>query len=182
VTTSGSSEPGPSLAGLFLGFNEIALSGFGGVLPWARRILVDRRRWLEPGEFAAILGLCQVLPGPNVINLSVVVGARYRGAAGALAASAGLLVGPFMIVVALAILYGRYGELPAVQGMLHGISAVGAGLILATGLRMARDLNRRPLTIGLAVATLAAIAFFRAPLPLVMLVLAPLGVLLSLRR
>ncbi len=193
--TSGSSEgateepaasPAPpgqevSLAQLFLGFLEIGLSGFGGVLPWARRILVERRGWLSSEDFTATLGLCQFLPGPNVVNLAVVIGARYHGAIGALVAAFGLLAAPFVIVVALGALYSRFGELAGVQAALRGMSAVAAGLIIAMGLRMAADLRRRPVAILLAVATFGAIALVRLPLPLVMVILAPLGIALAAR-
>jgi chromate transporter len=194
--TSGSSEraagsaaegpPSPalqiSLVQLFLGFLEIGLSGFGGVLPWARRIIVERRGWLSSEDFTATLGLCQFLPGPNVVNLAVVIGARHHGAIGALVAAFGLLAAPFVIVVALGALYSRFGELSGVQAALRGMSAVAAGLIIAMGLRMAIDLRRRPVAIALVIATFGAIALARLPLPLVMLILAPLGVALAARR
>jgi chromate transporter len=170
-----------SLRELFLGFMEIGLSGFGGVLPWARRIIVERRGWIDSEEFTAMLGLCQFLPGPNVVNLSVVIGARFRGPAGALTAVLGMLAAPFVIVVGLGALYTRFGDLPGVQAVLRGMSAVAAGLIIAMGLRMAADLRRRPLAILLAVATFVAVALVRLPLPLVMLVLAPLGVAIAAR-
>ena len=171
-----------SLRELFLGFSEIGLTGFGGVLPWAHRMIVERRRWLSGEEFAALLGLCQFMPGPNVMNLAVVIGERFQGRFGAIVAPLGIMAGPFCIVVALGALYGRFGALPAVQAMLHGVSAVGAGLILAAGIRMALALRRR-LVIGLlTLATFVTVALLRIPLLLVMFSLCPLGVWWSLRR
>ena len=173
---------GVSLAELFRGFCAIGLSGFGGVLPWARREIVERRRWLSSDEFSSLLGLCQFLPGPNVVNLSVAIGARFQGRLGALVAPLGLLAAPFLIVVALGALFSRYGALPTVQAMLRGMSAVAAGLIVATGLKMAADLRGRRLAQVLAAAAFIAIAVLRLPLPLLMLVLAPLGIALAARR
>src|SRR5574343_1295737 len=98
------SSPRPDLRALFLGFSAVGLSGFGGVLPFARRMLVEQRRWMSAEEFNAQLGLCQFLPGPNVINLAVVVGKRYQGVAGAIVAPLGMLAGPFLIVMLLAML------------------------------------------------------------------------------
>lgn len=168
--------PGP--AELFRAFMGIGLSGFGGVLPWARRALVDERGWLSGDEFAGLLGLCQFLPGPNVVNLSVAVGARFAGARGALAAFAGLMLMPFVLVILLGALYGRYGQFPAVAAAFEGIGSAAAGLILAMGIRMAAGL-RGPLFAALA---FAGIALLHWPLPAVLLVLAPLSVAVAWRR
>lgn len=161
--------PQPGLKALFLGFSAVGLSGFGGVLPFARRMLVDQRGWLSAEEFNSLLGLCQFLPGPNVINLSVVVGARYRGVAGSSAAVLGLLAGPLVIVLALAALYDRFGEWPAIQGMLRGIAAAGCGLLFATAWRMAAGVEEKPYLLPFAVIAFAAIAILRWPLPATML-------------
>jgi chromate transporter len=168
-----------SLAELFLGFSEIGLSGFGGVLPWARRIIVERRGWLGSEEFTAMLGLCQFLPGPNVVNLAVVVGRRFQGAAGAVVAPLGLLLAPFAIVIILAILYDRFSGVPEVQAMLRGMAAVGAGLIIATGLKMGADLRRRPWALALTALMFVLVAVFRWPLPLAMLALTPVSIALA---
>lgn len=168
-----------SLSALFWGFSKVGLLGFGGVLPFARRMLVDDRRWLTAEDFNAILGICQFLPGPNVVNLSVVVGARYRGVAGALAASLGLLLGPMLIVLALGLLYDHFGSLPQVQGMLRGIAAVGVGLLFATALRMALAVRWPIFLLPFALATFVAIALLRWSMPLVMLVLLALAALVA---
>lgn len=165
-----------SLSELFRGFSQIALSGFGGVLPWARRVIVEERAWISSEEFTSLLGLCQFLPGPNIVNLAICVGARFHGARGAMVAFIGLLVPPFVIIIALGALYERYGDIPTINAMLRGVSAVAAGLILSTGLKMAADLRRRPTLLACSGLMLIGIAFLRWPLPVVMFGLAPLSI------
>ena len=160
----------PDLRALFLGFSSVGLSGFGGVLPFARRMLVDERAWMTGEEFNAQLGLCQFLPGPNVINLAVVVGKRYQGVSGAIVAPLGLLAGPLVIVLLLALLYDSYGSLQLAHGMLRGIAAVGCGLLFAMAWRMGMALKDKAVFLPFTALTVTAIAFFRWPMPLVMLV------------
>jgi chromate transporter len=151
-----------------LGFSSVGLSGFGGVLPFARRMLVDEKRWMTAEEFNAQLGLCQFLPGPNVVNLAVVIGKRYLGLAGAIAAPVGLLAGPFAIVLMLALLYDRFGGLPLAQSMLRGVAAVGCGLLFAMAWRMAKAVKNKLLFLPFTVLTVVAIAALRWPMPIVM--------------
>ena len=165
----------PDLRALFLGFSSVGLSGFGGVLPFARRMLVEQRGWLSAEEFNAQLGLCQFLPGPNVINLAVIVGKRYCGLAGAIVAPLGLLAGPLLIVLLMGMLYDRYGSLPQAQSMLRGIAAVGCGLLFAMAWRMGMAIKGKPAFLPFAVLTVAAIAGLRWPMPSVMIV----GLILS---
>ncbi|MEN9903376.1 MAG: hypothetical protein RL651_2040 [Pseudomonadota bacterium] len=169
----------PTPAALFLGFSRVGLSGFGGVLPWARRLLVETEGWLSAEEFNILLGLCQFLPGPNVVNLAVAVGVRFCGWRGAVAGATGLMLGPFLVALVLGVLYARYGELPAVQSMLHGITLVGAGLIIATGFRMGLNVKNRAIYLPFAGAAFAAIALLHWPLPVVMLGGATLTISLS---
>lgn len=159
----------PDLRALFFGFSSVGLSGFGGVLPFARRMLVEQKGWMTAEEFNAQLGLCQFLPGPNVVNLAVVVGKRYCGLAGAIVAPVGLLAGPFAIVLLLALLYDRYGSLPLAQDMLRGIAAVGGGLLFAMAWRMGMAIKDKRFFLPFAVLTVIAIAILRWPMPLVML-------------
>lgn len=176
MTAAGTeSQNRPDLRALFLGFSSVGLSGFGGVLPFARRMLVEQRQWMTAEEFNTQLGLCQFLPGPNVINLAVIVGKRYRGVAGAIVAPVGLLAGPLAIVLLLALLYDRYGSLPIAQSMLRGIAAVGCGLLFAMAWRMGAALKDKPVFLPFTVLTVAAIAWLRWPLPSVMIA----GLLLS---
>ena len=151
-----------------MGFSAVGLSGFGGVLPFARRMLVEEKRWMTAEEFNAQLGLCQFLPGPNVMNLAVVVGKRYRGLSGAIAASLGLLAGPFLIVLLLALLYDRFGSLPVVQGMLRGIAFAGCGLLFAMAWHMGAALKDKAWFLPFTGLTEVAIALLRWPMPLVM--------------
>lgn len=159
----------PDLKALFLGFSSVGLSGFGGVLPFARRMLVDERRWMTAEEFNAQLGLCQFLPGPNVVNLAVVVGKRYQGVTGSVAAALGLLAGPFAIVLLLAMLYDHYGSLAPVQAMLRGIAAAGCGLLFAMAWRMGAAIRDKLAFLPFTLLTVVAIALLRWPMPVVML-------------
>ena len=138
------------------------------MLPFARRMLVEERQWMTAEEFNAQLGLCQFLPGPNVVNLAVLVGKRYCGLAGAIVAPIGLLAGPLVIVLLLAMLYDRYGSLSQVQGMLRGIAAVGCGLLFAMAWRMGMALKDKPICLPFTALTVTAIAFMRWPMPLAM--------------
>lgn len=164
-------EP-PTLKELFRGFASVGISGFGGVLPFARRMLVEERKWLTPEDFNGLLGLCQFLPGPNVINLSVAVGSRYRGIPGAVACVTGLLGGPLIVILFLGMLYDRYGELPQVQGMLRGIAAVGCGLLFATAFSMGKAVKHKSIFLPFTAMAFVAIALLRWPLPPVMVALA----------
>ncbi len=161
--------PAVTLAALFFGFSKIGLSGFGGVLPFARHYLVETSRWMTAEEFNQQLGLCQFLPGPNVVNLAVVVGRRYGGLAGAIMAAFGLLAGPVAIVLLLAMLYDAYGALPEAQRMLRGIAAAGSGLLFAMAFRMAMAIKQKPFFLPFTLLVFIAIALLRWPLPAVML-------------
>ncbi len=171
--------PRPTVAALFLGFLATGICGFGGVLPWARRSLVERRRWLTASEFTDMLSLCQFLPGGNVVNLSVAVGAHFRGLPGAVAAFAGLMGAPMVVVIALGLVYARVDQIPSVQHAFVGLSAAAAALVLATACRIAAPLHARPVGVGVAVATFVGVAVLRFPLVLVIAVLAPVSVLLA---
>lgn len=135
AAATGASRPA-SAAEIFRVFNGLALRGFGGVLPWAQRVLVDEQRWLGRDEFVAMLSLAQVLPGPNVCNLALMVGDRFFGLRGALAALAGMLAAPLAIVITLALLYARLADHPLVAGALRGMGAVSAGMIVAMALKL----------------------------------------------
>jgi chromate transporter len=159
----------PVLRALFLDFTTVGLSGFGGVLPFARRMLVERKGWMTAEEFNAQLGLCQFLPGPNVINLAVLVGKRHGGPAGAIVAPLGLLAGPFVIVVLLAMLYDAYGQLSIVQSMLRGIAAAGAGLLFAMAWRMGSAIRDKAVFLPFAALVVVGVAGLRWPMLWVML-------------
>ena len=137
-------------------FSALALQGFGGVLPIAQRELVERRHWLTQEQFVETLSIGQVLPGPNIVNMALMIGDRFFGWRGAFAALAGLLALPLMIVMTLAVLYARFAAEPLVAGALHGMGAVAAGLIVAMALKLVPTLARNPL--GRVPCTLALLA------------------------
>jgi chromate transporter len=166
---------------LFLGFTEIAVSGFGGTLPWSYRTLVETRRWLTDREFMEMLALGQLLPGPNICNVAVMVGWRFAGYGGAAAALAGLVIMPFVFMVVVGFLYVRYGETRLAQQALTGMSAVAAGLVLATGLKMLPALPRRWLPASFGVLAFVGVGLLRLPLLGVLLVLAPAAIALAWR-
>jgi chromate transporter len=164
---------------LFLAFTEIAISGFGGTLPWAYRALVERKRWLTEHEFMEALALGQLLPGPNICNVAVMVGYRFAGHAGAVAALGGLVGAPFLCMVLLGALYARYGDLALAQRALAGMSAVAAALVLATGLKMLKNMPRRWRPIAFGLLAFGCVGLLRLPLLGVLLVLAPAAVALA---
>src|SRR3954462_12624505 len=161
----------PGLLQLFLAFAKISLSGFGGVLVFARRAIVEKYRWMTPDEFNETYALCHFLPGPNICNRSVVFGARIRGIPGSIAAFTGLVGPPVIIVSALAMIYARYGEIPALQRTLAGVSCAAVGLVIGVAARMMGPLVRRrdPLALGFLISVFVAIGVLRLPLPAVLL-------------
>ncbi len=175
-------SPPPTVWQLFAGFLTISLCGFGGVLPWARWALVDRKRWLDPLEFADILALCQFLPGPNIVNVSVVIGAQFRGLPGAVAALSGLALAPAMLVIGLGALYARYAGAAVLVGLFKAVAAAAASHVIALTLKLAEPLLRDLPMVGFALIAFIGIAILRWPLPLVLLALAPLSVAAALWR
>ena len=175
-----------SPAALFSAFTRLALQGFGGVLPVAQRELVERRRWLTRDEFLALLGMGQMLPGPNIVNMALIFGDRFFGWRGAVAAATGVLAAPLALVLVLALLAQQAQGLPAVQGALRGMGVVAAGLILSTAWRLGSSLRRNrlgvPLGAALLLLTVACIAVLRWPLVAVVLALGPLAMALAWRK
>lgn len=158
---------------LFLSFTWLALQGFGGVLAVVQRELVDKKRWLTRDQFVEDWAVAQILPGPNVVNLSLMIGGRYFGLPGALAALAGMLLAPLLVAVILAVAFSSIAGAPAALGALRGMGAVAAGLITATGLKLIGALQNnvmgRFVCWGFAAATFVAIALMRLPLAWVLL-------------
>jgi len=180
IPTSSAPTP-PGLIELFVAFAKMSLAGFGGVLVWARRGIVDQHRWMTADEFNETFALCHFLPGPNIVNLSVVFGSRFRGVRGAAAALAGLLGPPVVIVTVLAALYARYGEIDALRRILAGVSCTAVGLLLSVVFRMMMPLIQKRDLVGLAVlaAVFIAIGLLRLPLPTVLLVAIPLSIAIT---
>ena len=171
----------PGLLELFVAFAKMSLAGFGGVLVWARRGIVDQHRWMTAEEFNETFALCHFLPGPNVVNLSVVFGSRFRGIPGGIAAFAGLVGPPVVIVIILAALYAHFGEIDALRRILAGVSCAAVGLLISAAFRMMMPLIKRRDLVGLAVlvAVFIAIGLVRLPLPAVLLVAIPLSLAIT---
>ena len=181
------SHPLPqSPSDLFVSFTLLALQGFGGVMAVVQRELVERKRWLTHEEFIEDWAVAQIMPGPNVVNLSLMIGGRYFGLPGALAALGGLLAVPLVLVLALAVLHERYADMPQVAGALRGMAAVSAGLIGAAGIKLAAALKRSPLPmawcVAVAVLGFVLVALLQWPLMIVLLGLGSLSCIYAWRR
>lgn len=171
---------------LFLSFSWLALQGFGGVLAVAQRELVEKKRWLSREEFTEEWAVAQIMPGPNVINMAIMLGGRHFGWRGSLAALAGMLAAPMLATLALVLAYGQLSEHPAVAGALRGMGAVSAGLITATGIKLIPALKHNALgratCLVLGVVCFAAVAWLRLPLAWVLMALGSIGMGLAYRR
>ena len=182
-----SAEPAAPAAGaqsamgcarLFWMFSHITMLGFGGVLPWMYRVLVEQRHVLSAQEFRELFALGQVLPGPSICNMAVMVGYRHAGVAGGASALAGMMLGPMVLVILLGLGYEAHGHSPLLASVLAGMSAVASGLIVVMALRMAVGLPRRWRSLLVAALALLGIAVLHLALWLVLACLAPLGMVL----
>ena len=168
--------PPRNLTELFLGFLSIGARSFGGVMPWAHRVMVEERRWMTPADFAETIGLCQFLPGPNIGNASIVLGKRWFGLAGSLVAFLGLFGAPFVWVLALAMLYADIATQPVARAVITGVGAAGAGLFIGTAIKLARALVAKPAALVLVAACFGSIALARVSLFVVL----PIALLVAL--
>ena len=141
--------------------------------------MVDKRRWLSPLEFVDMLSLCQFLPGPNIVNVAIYTGTRFRGGLGAIVASTGVVLGPVAIVLALGAVYVRYGQTDIVRGMFAGVAAAGSGLMIATGVQMALDSRLRPIMLLLGAITFVTVGVLRWSMVDVLLVMAPVSIAIA---
>lgn len=164
---------------LFLGFFKLGALAFGGTGPLSRAIIVDDRRWLDEAEFASLLGLCQALPGANTCNLAVMIGEKFCGPSGALAALAGLLLAPLAILVTVASFFTAMSGNADVRAALFGATAAGAGLAIGTAIKMAQKIPFDPVVLAIAGAIFAAVALFGLPLPAALAVLLPVSFMLG---
>lgn len=169
-------RPVPSRLDLFLTYGKIGLIGFGGINAWARRVLVEEKRWLTDQEYAETLGLGQVLPGPNALNAAIMVGDRFHGTAGAVLAPVAMFGGPLILLAGLAMFYDAYGEVPLVRGVLAGVAAAAAGMVLGTAAKMTGKLRPPPSLLAVGLCALVAAGIFRVPLIWTVLGLAPFGI------
>jgi len=175
-------RPPAGLWELYWGFLSIGARSFGGVLPWAHRVMVEERRWVAPADFAEVLALCQFLPGPNVGNVSIVLGRRWFGLAGSAVAFAGLMALPLLWVFGLALLYAESASNPAVRAVVTGVGIAGGGLFIGTALKLAKPLARKPWAAALATACFGVLALGRVSLFAALPVAALLGWLLARRN
>ena len=166
----------PTLAELTLGFLEIGLFGFGGVAAIARHVIVEKRRWLDDRDYAAVLALGQILPGANTVNAAVLIGDRFRGMTGAVVSASALLAMPLVAIAVLATIYDRFSGLPDVRAAMLGIAAAAAGLVVGTSLKLASGIKPDLGGISACLATFAAVGLLRLPLLPVVLVAAPCSV------
>lgn len=175
-----------SCAELFWACTWLALQGFGGVLAVVQRELVERRRWLTAQQFMEDWAAAQLLPGPNVVNLALMIGGRAFGWRGAVAALAGMLLAPLVLLLVIASAFAHVADHPAAQGALRGMGAVAAGLIVGTALRLLAPLRQHvlgtPLCLALGLLTLAGVTWWRLPLATVLLGIAPLAWALTALR
>ena len=182
-------ERPPSLAVLFGSVFLVGITGFGFVLPWARRMIVEQRRWLDAEGFNDLLSLCQLVPGPNMINMCTVLGDRFHGPLGSVSAVTGLISGPMALVMVLGAVLARMADIPVVAHAFHGLGAAAAGLVVAATVKIARPLamprageHRNGLAILAATLAFVAIGVLRLPLLWCLLVLLPVSVGLQLAQ
>jgi chromate transporter len=161
---------------LFLGFLKIGLLGFGGLAPVAHHVIVEDRAWVTEQEYASLLGLGQVLPGGNIINLAVIMGDRFQGIRGSLTALAALMAMPLAILMALALLYERFAGLAMVRTAIGGSAAVAAGLVIGTAAKILWKLRLSWIALLFAAMAFAAVGLLQLSLVPVIVVLAPLSV------
>ena len=172
VPGEGSLKP-RSLMHLFLVFSGLALRGFGGVLPWAQRVLVEERRWLSREQFIETLAFGQLLPGPNVCNVAIMVGDRWFGWRGAVAALGGMLAAPMLLVLGAAVLYGQVADEPVVRRALAGMGAVAGGMILATAFKLVLAWRAHPAWLAWGVLAFIGVALLHLKVLLVLAALVP---------
>lgn len=186
MTTPTSSDSPASPGALFWAFTWLALQGFGGVMAVVQRELVERRRWLSHEQFAQDWAVAQILPGPNVVNLSIMFGERHFGVRGSVAAAAGMLLAPTLLVLMLGSLYLQYADHPAVSGALRGMGAVAAGLVIGTGLKLSAALRHHPLPLWLgwllSMAAFAMVVFLHWPLWWVLPMVGGIGCAVTWKR
>ena len=173
--------PPKNLTELFLGFLSIGARSFGGVMPWAHRVLVEERRWISQEDFTAVVGLCQFLPGPNVGNASIVLGRRWFGIKGSIVAFLGFFGLPFVWVIALAALYADFASVPVVKRVIVGVAAAGAGLFIGTAIKLAKPIAHKPAALTVIAGCFIAVGVGRVSMLIVIPVAAGISYYLSKR-
>lgn len=168
----------PTSKELFTGFMKLGLMGFGGVLPLAHRMIVDDQKWLSSEKFTDLLGVCQILPGGNIINMAVAIGMEFQGIKGAISSVLGLIFAPTVIVILIYQLYSHFQDIPTVQHMIEGLAAAAAGLLFATGLKMLKPIFKNYLTILTILLTIIFMLFLKLPLALTLIILVVVNLLI----
>ena len=164
------------LLSLFVVFSRVGITSFGGsTAAWLYREIVQRRGWLDEDHFITALTLSQVLPGANPVNLSIYVGSQLRGGIGGVAAAFGMVMPPFCIILVLGYLYTRFGTSPIAHAVLGGLAAVGVGMTLFIGVKIARQV-RRPIPVLIAATIFVTVGLLHWPMIPVVLVLTPLSI------
>jgi len=171
--------PPATLRELFLGFLSIGARSFGGVMPWAHRVLVEERRWISQEDFTSVVGLCQFLPGPNVGNASIVLGRRWFGIKGSIVAFLGFFGLPFVWVLALAALYSDFSSDPYVKRVVVGVAAAGAGLFIGTAIKLAKPIAHKPAALAIVAGCFIAVGLGRVSMLIVIPVAAAASFVLS---
>jgi chromate transporter len=172
-------RPIPSKREIFAAFLKIGVSAFGGALPWARRVLVEEKKWLNDREFTEILTVCQAIPGPNVVNTAVFVGSQWRGFAGAITAFVGLIGAPFLLLIALSQLYFSFAYIPAVKSAMQGMSIVATAYLFYMSLKMAKPFYKNVVAVLLCLAAAILSGWFHWHMALVLLAGGAIGMVLS---
>ena len=170
-------EVHPSNKELFTGFMKLGLMGFGGVLPLAHQMVVEDRKWLSTEDFTNLLGVCQILPGGNIINMAVAIGYEFHGIKGAVSSVLGLIFAPTIIVILLYELYAQFQNIPTIKHMIEGLAAAAAGLLFAMGLKMLKPIMKSYLTIFTVVMTFIFMLVIKIPLALTLLILMVINIL-----
>jgi len=165
-----------SLLELFLGYAKIGLLGFGGVAPWARHVIVEEKSWYDDREYAALLGIGQVIPGPNTVNCAVMIGDRFQGTPGAIVAVIGIVGAPVMVLIAIAVLYDHIAGLPGVDAAMAAGAAAAAGLVIGTAIKLARRIKPNLAAVAIGLAAFVSVGMLHLPMALAILVLGPLSI------
>ncbi len=177
TTPQSASSREVSLSELFTGFLIVGLLGFGGLATSAYHMIVEKRRWLDKKEFVEMFPICSLLPGGNFMNATIMVGARYQGALGSVVSMSALLLMPLLILIGVAVTYDHFSYLPDVRAAMAGAASTAAGLIVATATKLGQGVVWRAAPIFFALTTFGVVAYLRAPLWQVVLVIAPFSVL-----
>ncbi|MCU4414195.1 chromate transporter [Acinetobacter sp. WU_MDCI_Axc73] len=167
----------PDCKALFVGFMRLGLMGFGGVLPLAHRMIVEQQKWLDESQFTNLLGICQLLPGGNIINMSVAIGMQFQGVKGAISSILGLISAPTAIVIVLYQIYAHFEHILVVQHAIQGLAAAAAGLLFATGLKMLKPMFKSPLTYISIILTFIFMLVIKLPLLFTLLILLTLNLI-----